>query len=601
MRWRADTLVAAGNQAGGKEASVSALEPAVEGFGLLLRHYRTQAGLTQEALAERAGVSPRSVSGLERGEVQPHRDTAVRLVQALRLPPAQQASLLAAVQPLPRRRRVPFDRAGDASAVSPSAVTWSVGAADRIADTAAGDALPAALTSFIGRQQEQAAIARLLQGDVRLLTLTGPGGVGKTRLALAVAECLRRHMAGGVLFVPLAAVTDPQHFLATVAQAAGVSAAKLSARFAALVAVLRERALLLVLDNFEHVIAAAPDLGALLAACPKLRVLVTSRAALRIQGEQQVTVPPLELPDMQNLPTVPGLGRIPAVALFVERARAVQSEFALTAANARAVAEICTRLDGLPLAIELAASWVRLFSPQELLARLSDPLSLLNGGARDLPARQRTLRATMEWSHRLLAPEEQALFRRLAVFASGWTLEAAQEVAAADDLPAEQVLELLARLVDVSLVVVEAVPDGSVRYRLLDTLRRYAWDHLVTAGEVQQVRARHLAWSLALAERTARGARGPDQATRRAPRAAEHANLAAALAWAEEVGEIALGLRLAVALGLSWHACGYTDEERQRVEALLALAKPAAAGADPALRARGPFTADTLALRRGRH
>ncbi len=320
------------------------------------------------------------------------------------------------------------------------------------------------LTALVGREREAGEVTALLRDEgVRLLTLTGPGGVGKTRLALDVAANVAGSFPDGVRFVALAPVTDPGLVLPTIAQALGAREAGDEPLEARVRAFLRGRGLLLVLDNFEQVVEDAPVVAHLLAACPHLTVLVTSRVRLRLSGEHDYAVPPLGLAGRDDAPSVEEVAGAEAVRLFVARARAVRSDFALTEENAPAVAEICRRLDGLPLATELAAARVKVLPPSALLARLERRLPVLTGGGRDLPARQRTMRDTIAWSHHLLTPDEQRLFRRLAVFAGGFTLEAAEAIVPAEGEPPVDVLESLATLVDNSLVRVETGP----RYSML--------------------------------------------------------------------------------------------------------------------------------------
>jgi predicted ATPase/DNA-binding XRE family transcriptional regulator len=427
--------------------------------------------------------------------------------------------------------------------------------------------LPAALTSIVGREQERADVRRLLTRS-RLLTLTGPGGAGKTRLALEAARDLLPEFPDGAFFVRLAPITDARLVASAIAGVLGIRETGAKPVPDLLTANLRGRRLLLVLDNFEHVVAAAPLVPELLAACPRLKVLVTSRAPLHVPGEQELPVPPLPAPDPNRLPPVDLLPVYPAVALFLERAQAVRPDFALTAENAAAVAAICHRLDGLPLAIELATARLKLLSPPALLARLDRRLPMLAGGSRARPARHQTLRDAIAWSYDLLEPPAQALFRRLSVFAGGCSLEAVEAVASGiapspnprSPTPSSDagldLLEALTALVDNSLLVREERSDGAPRFRMLATIREFAAEKLAESGEAAAARSAHLRFFRDLFAVDADGVhrfQGLDTMTWLRRAETDLDNVRAALAWAlARPAAAACGMDLASALRPLW-------------------------------------------------
>ena len=438
--------------------------------------------------------------------------------------------------------------------------------------------LPGPVTSFVGRAAETEHVLKLLASR-RLVSLTGPGGTGKTRLAVEVAAASADRFTDGAFFVPLAAITDPDLLLPTVAATLGVREVAARSVRDSVVDYVSGRTMLVILDNFEQLIASAPTVAELLAAAPTMTVVVTSREPLRIAGEHEFPVPPLTLPDARSTANLDEMALIESVALFLDRTRAIRPGFELTAQNATAIAEICARLDGLPLALELAAARSRLFEPPELLARLERRLSFLAGG-RDVPERQRTLRGAIDWSHDLLSEPEKVLFRRMSVFSGGCALEAFDAVC----MPGEVRLELVdavSALNEKSLVQRDLSTEV-LRLRMLETIREYARERLDAAGEEQGTRQRHASFFLDLAERAAPQLGGREQARWLKTLDAELDNFRDAIGWSIDSGDLELGLRLAAALNRFWVFRNHAREGRRHLDNLLALAQ---GGESPATRA----------------
>ena len=432
--------------------------------------------------------------------------------------------------------------------------------------------LPLQPTPLVGRERDVADVtALLLREEVRLVTLTGPGGTGKTRLALQAAADLLDAFPDGAWFVDLAPVTDPALVPGAIAAVLGVQEEGGQPLREALAAFLRTKRLLLLLDNLEQVVAAAPIIAELVATEPGLTVLATSRVPLRLRGEYEVAVPPLALPDLRRHEPMEQLTQYAAVRLFIQRATAAKATFAVTNANAPAVAAICHRLDGLPLALELAAARIKQLPPEALLTRLERRLPVLTGGMRDAPARQRTMRDAIAWSYDLLPPAEQTLFRRLGVFVGGFTLEAAEAVAATPGDLELDVFDGVGSLLDASLLRQETDLGEEPRYRMLEMVREFALAHLDTAGEAAMAGDAHAAYVVVLAERVNQGQEGPEQARWLDIADLEHGNFRAALAHVLAANDTATGLRLVAALWQFWIMRGHVGAGRQWAERVLAL------------------------------
>jgi predicted ATPase/DNA-binding CsgD family transcriptional regulator/transcriptional regulator with XRE-family HTH domain len=552
-------------------------------FGELLRSHRVAAGLTQEELAARAELSVRGIADLERGNRRfPYLDTVQRLSRSLDLSPAQRNEFVAAGRRPVRTDVRPVSQ--DTSKQSPSgnlpATNLEV---DLASSVGRANDLPAARTSFVGRQQLLADLRKRLtpsDRNGRLLTLTGPGGTGKTRLALEAVDAVRELYTAGACFVELAPITDPRLVASSIAQVLGVPDGGQLPALERLKRYLPDRQLLLVLDNFEQVLDAAPEIGELVDACTRLQVMVTSRAPLRLIAEQELAVPPLALPDAASN-TMVAVEQCESVRLFVERARAIKADFGLTDSNVSAVGEICRRLDGLPLAIELAAARTRLLDPRAMLVRLERRLPLLTTGARDAPPRQQTLRNAIGWSYDLLETKEQLVFRQLSAFVGGTSLDAACAVCApvlADE--AGEIIDLIDSLVAKNLLRTVAAYADEVRVDMFETIREFGLEQSAASGELEQARRRHAVYFLALAQQAEPGMAGPAARAWLDRLQTEHDNLRAALEWClsgpTEGAEIALDL--ASVLWRFWWLEGHFGEGRRWLGRALA-ASPVASEA----------------------
>lgn len=434
--------------------------------------------------------------------------------------------------------------------------------------------LPVQPTSLVGRERDIRAVTELIRRpDVRLITLTGAGGTGKTRLSLQVAANMIDQFEDGVFFVPLASTNDPSLVPSAVARALDVRESAAVPLLDALRERLADRELLLLIDNFEQVSAAAAFVAELLQMAPGIKVLVTSRTVLHLRGENEYAVPPLDLPALRHAGSAGTLSQYAAVELFIQRAKTVRHDFTVTDANAPAVAEICYRLDGLPLAIELAAARIKLFSPDEMLVRLSKPLELLRGGPRDVPDRHRTLQRAIAWSYDLLEPDEQIVFRRLSVFADGCRLDAAEAVCGGDPLGID-VVDGISALVDKSLIR-PVGGDGTTRFVMLETIREFALQRLRESSEEEAVRRTHACYFRDLAETAEPHLTAPDQARWLDLIEMEHDNYRLALSWAAEQDESEIGLRTGAAMWRFWMVRGLLAEGRRQLEHLRAMSRPA--------------------------
>jgi predicted ATPase/DNA-binding XRE family transcriptional regulator len=547
-------------------------------FAEVLRRSRLAAGLSQEALAERAGISVRGLSDLERGLSRaPRLHTLAQLADALGLDAAARQALTVASGYL-----TVGDRLTESAFI----------AAARPAP--AQHSLPGYLTGLLGRQDDVKTVCDLLRrATVRALTLTGPGGVGKTRLAVQVAAELADLFPDGVAFVPLAPLRDAALIPAAIAQVLGVGETGDLPLFESLATALRTQRLLLVLDNYEHLLAGATLVADLLERCPSVKVLCTSRTRLRLRGEHAFPVQPLPVPAHGLVADPDAAAAWPAVVLFVERAQAVQPGFALTLENLEAVVGICRRLDGLPLALELAAARVTVLLPSALLKRLEQHLPLLTGGPRDAPARHQALRDAIAWSYDLLSESEQRLFRRLSSFAGGWTLPLAQEVCADSAADVESVVPDLVALVEHSLVQPRVGNDGEPRFGLLETLREHALERLEASGEAAGVRRRHATAFLRIAEQAEPHLVNADRDPWLQLIDLELDNFRAVLAWScMAEGDAELGLYTLGSMSWFWYLRGRLQEGRMWSERLLATERSISAAA----RARALYTLGGVAL-----
>lgn len=515
-------------------------------FGALLKQFRTSANMTQEQLAERSELSVNAISALERGERQhPYPRTIRALASALELDDQQQTALVRAA-------------AGNRQEeVAPAVERRFAG-------------IPALPSVTFGRDQQVAEVmAMLATPHVRLVTLTGPGGVGKTRLAQLVAMAVADQMPDGALFVPLAAITDH----ALVASAIVRAVAPDADGNVMPESLLQGKRALLVLDNFEQVTGAATVVASLLRHCPDLLLLVTSRRPLRLDGEYEYPVPPLDVPEQGETPSLDDLAGVPSVAMFLQRARAVRPDFTLSPGNAAEIAALCQHLEGLPLALELAAARVKVLSPQAILANYSRRLELLTGGGPDRPERLQTMRGAIDWSFALLSSTEQALFRRLSVFVGMAPLDAVLAVAGHNLWANAPALDVLGSLIDHSLVIREDDANGDTGFRMLEVIREFAAEQIEAAGESDDIHRLHAEWFLDYAHAAREDLEGPNRREAHDRIRSQIDNLRSALAWSQQ-HDTTIAYRLACELARFWINAGYLDEGWTWMERTLALGDP---------------------------
>src|SRR5579859_348026 len=540
-------------------------------FGQWLRQRREDCDLSREALARQANCSAETIRKYEAGTSHPSRELVAGIAAALAVPDAEIPALIEFARRCATPAETPVS-AGPASTISPRPRPPHPGY------------LPVARTSFVGREQQIATLCSwLTQPDARLVTLLGSPGIGKTRLGLAVAARLRPRFPDGVFFIGLGALTDPALVAPTIAHILGLQEGAGRPLHESLLDYLQDKQVLLLLDNFEHLTPAVPLVSRLLDTCPGLQVLVTSRVALALYGERPFVVPALTLPAADSVLPLAAYAEVEAIALFMQRARASRPLLELNAHTAPVIAEICHRLDGVPLALELAAARCRLLPLPELLARLTHSLRVLTAGAADWPPRQRSLRAAIAWSYDLLAPAEQLLFRRLAVFVRGATLDAVAAVCHLPDDPPRDPLDEITSLLDKSLLNSETAPVEEARWWMLWSIREYAQEQTAAVGETERIQAQHAAYYLALAEAAEPHLRSPQRELWLARLDREHDNLRAALTWCLAAPERAeTGLRLAGALHWFWYFRGYLTEGREWLEKALeraGMVRQTAAGA----------------------